>query len=595
MGLILGSFSDDNLFGDAAPLNINDSIYAFDGNDNVSGGDGNDTIYLGEGNDSVILGLGTSIAFGDSGNDVFYGQGGSYYFEGGSGNDTLYSNYNNFPLYGIPVPNNYLAGGDGEDYIVGGVGNDTLVGGQGNDYLYGGTGDDVYIVGSSEGADNDTIVDGGGTDLILSDTSYTLSNSLTIENLVLRGAGYFNFSGTGNDFNNFIAGNYGDNYLSGKGGNDTIEGGIGSDSIDGGLGSDLMDGGSGNDVYSVDDFGDVVLESSNIAQDIDEVYSSISYSLGSNVENLILTGQAVIGIGNSQNNIILGNLYSNTLYGGLGSDFMSGGSGDDVYYIDNAGDTVSETSNLATEIDQVYSSVSYSLSANVENLTLIDAAADGIGNSQNNVVIGNAFNNIIDGALGSDFMSGGSGNDVYYIDNAGDIVSETSTLATEIDQVYSSISYSLGANVEKLILTGAAISGTGNSLNNTILGNVSNNILNGGLGSDIMTGGLGNDAFVLHKLSGLDTVTDFTVSDKLQISASEFGGGLVSGIGLNASQILSGAGVTQANTLTQRFLFNTNNGALYFDYDGTGSGGSVQIALLSNVNSLSFNNFVLIA
>ena len=73
-------------------------------------------------------------------------------------------------------------------------------------------------------------------------------------------------------------------------------------------------------------------------------------------------------------------------------------------------------------------------------------------------------------------MYGGTGNDRYYVDSTGDIVSETSTLATEIDTVYSYVTYTLGSNLERLILAGSsAINGYGNSLANSLYGNSANN------------------------------------------------------------------------------------------------------------------------
>ena len=121
--------------------------------------------------------------------------------------------------------------------------------------------------------------------------------------------------------------------------------------------------------------------------------------------------------------------------------------------------------------------------------------------------------------------SGGLGNDTYVVDNVGDVVTEAAGAGT--DTVQSSITYTLGANLENLILTGAAaISGTGNDLNNVIKGNGANNTLTGGLGSDTLTGGLGNDIFKYKTVAdsafgplNRDTITDFTLGvDKLDLS-----------------------------------------------------------------------------
>ena len=205
------------------------------------------------------------------------------------------------------------------------------------------------------------------------------------------------------------------------------------------------------------------------------------------MENLYLTGTAAInGTGNALNNVLIGNAGANVLNGGAGADKLIGGLGNDGYWVDNAGDVVTETSTLATEIDRVNSSITYTLTANVENLYLTGTAAiNGTGNALNNLLSGNAGANVLNGGAGADKLIGGLGNDGYWVDNAGDVVTETSTLATEIDRVNSSITYTLTANVENLYLTGtAAINGTGNALNNLLSGNAGANVLNGGAGAD---------------------------------------------------------------------------------------------------------------
>ncbi|WP_207937944.1 calcium-binding protein, partial [Pseudomonas sp. 51_B] len=179
------------------------------------------------------------------------------------------------------------------------------------------------------------------------------------------------------------------------------------------------------------------------------------------------------------------------------ADTMIGGDGVDTYYVDNVGDQVIETDASLTALDRVFSSIDYTLGANVENLILTGTAnLNGTGNSVNNRMTGNDGNNVLDGGLGADTLIGGLGNDTYIVDNLGDTVTETSTLISEIDTVRSSVDFTLGANLENLLLTGSAINGTGNSLNNVLTGNSANNTLNGGAGDDTLDGGLGADTMI---------------------------------------------------------------------------------------------------
>jgi Ca2+-binding RTX toxin-like protein len=380
-------------------------------------------------------------------------------------------------------------------------------------------------------------------------------------------------------------------------GNDTLTGTSDNNKFDGLGGADVMKGDIGNDIYTVDNTGDVVTETSALATEIDTVNSSITYTLGANLENLTLTGTAAInGTGNALKNVLTGNTGANALNGGAGNDTLNGGAGvdkligglgNDVYVVDIVGDVVTETSALATEIDTVNSSITYTLTDNVENLNLTGTVAiNGTGNTLKNVLTGNVGANTLNGGAGADTMKGGLGNDTYTVDNTGDVVTETSILATEIDRVNSSITYTLTANVENLTLTGtAAINGTGNALNNVLTGNAGVNILNGGTGADklqggsgndILTGGAGKDIFQFLNLSK-DTVKDFVVADDtIQLENSVFTK-LTAATALNAANFKLGAAAADANDYV---VYNSGTGALLYDADGNGAGAATQIAVL---------------
>jgi len=143
-----------------------------------------------------------------------------------------------------------------------------------------------------------------------------------------------------------------------------------------------------------------------INDDTGTITSAVSYTLGPNDLNLILTGTADLqGYGNAVNNVIDGNSGNNLIDGGAGADSMFGHAGNDTYFVDNTGDGVVENPNEGN--DTVFSSVNYTLSPNVENLVLQGSAdLQGYGNAGTNVIYGDAGNNLIDGAGGADLMVG---------------------------------------------------------------------------------------------------------------------------------------------------------------------------------------------
>jgi Ca2+-binding RTX toxin-like protein len=180
-----------------------------------------------------------------------------------------------------------------------------------------------------------------------------------------------------------------------------------------------MLGGTGNDTFTVENVADSVIESAN--EGFDTVNSFISYTLTANVERLILegfdnldgTGNALDNTlnGNNANNHLIGGLGNDTLQGKGGADLLEGGLGDDLYYIDNMNDVVIELDGQGT--DKVSSSISYALSAHVEQLFLTGLAGlAGTGNTLNNIIYGNEGNNQLTGDLGDDSLNGGSGNDI---------------------------------------------------------------------------------------------------------------------------------------------------------------------------------------
>ncbi|WP_458765253.1 putative Ig domain-containing protein [Cupriavidus basilensis] len=372
----------------------------------------------------------------------------------------------------VPV----IRGTTANDVLIGDSGGNILDGGAGADRMEGRTGDDTYMVDNA----GDTVIElgGGGYDLVKSSVSYTLADE--VEALELTGSGAIN--GTGNGLANRIVGNAENNVLDGAGGADTLVGHAGDDTyivddgadrvierenegvdtvkssvsftladnlenlvltgtaavnatgnslanqltgnaadnrLDGAGGADRMAGGAGNDTYLVDNAGDVVVE--NAGEGIDTVVSTVDQTLAANVENLILVGSAINGIGNALDNELRGNSANNHLTGGAGNDWLDGGqgadtlvggAGDDTYVVDQAGDTIIE--NAGEGNDTVISANGWSIAAlaNVENITLTGSAAvNATGNGADNVLIGNEGKNILDGGAGNDTLVGAAGDD----------------------------------------------------------------------------------------------------------------------------------------------------------------------------------------
>lgn len=207
----------------------------------------------------------------------------------------------------------------------------------------------------------------------------------------------------------------------GLGGNDILNGLAGDDVLNGGTGNDTMNGGTGNDIYVVDAAGDTVNEGANAGTDT--VQTTVTHSLGANVENLVDTGAANINLtGNGLNNVITGGGGNNvinggggndtlsglggndTLNGGTGADSMDGGTGNDIYVVDNAGDVVTELANAGT--DTVQSNITHTLSANVENLVLTGVGAiNGTGNALANRIETNDGQNVLTGGAGADVFA----------------------------------------------------------------------------------------------------------------------------------------------------------------------------------------------
>ncbi|MEQ1721020.1 MAG: calcium-binding protein, partial [Nitrosomonas sp.] len=228
------------------------------------------------------------------------------------------------------------------------------------------------------------------------------------------------------------------------------------------------------------------------------------------------------------------------------------------------------------------------------------------GDSDDNVIQGGAGNDTIRGWSGADAMLGGIGNDTYYVENAGDVVTEKFNAGTDL--VSSNLSYTLGLHLENLTLTGPnAIDGVGNGLNNKLIGNAANNslsgnagsdilsagngddYLNGGSGKDTLTGGAGKDTFFIGSKDAFDTITDFNVTggDIIELDDDVF-----TSLGwgdLTNEQFRVGSKALDSDDF---IIYNKTTGAILYDADGSGAGAALQIAKVGIGLALTNTDFV---
>ncbi|TBG14757.1 M10 family metallopeptidase [Rhizobium leguminosarum] len=333
-------------------------------------------------------------------------------------------------------------------------------------------------------------------------------------------------AGSGNDT---LVGNEADNALWGNAGNDTLTGDSGNDTLDGGAGIDKMSGGMGNDVYIVDDANDAVIE--NVDEGTDTVRTTGSYTLSTNVENLVYIGTfGFSGTGNTAANVITGGTGIDWLDGKAGADTLIGGAGNDTYIVDDLGDVVVEAADSGADTIRT-DLAAYSLAdnANVEDLYFTGSGnSTGVGNSLDNIITGGtgddtlsggAGNDTLSGGWGDDSLAGGGGYDIYVVYGDGDTVIENADEGIDTVKTYLA-SYTLSANVENLINFGRiAFIGTGNNLNNTITGGAVIDILSGGAGDDTLDGGAGADRLIGG--TGNDTYIVDNASDVVTENANE--------------------------------------------------------------------------
>lgn len=309
---------------------------------------------------------------------------------------------------------------------------------------------------------------------------------------------------------NAVHGTSSDDTLIGTDTYNVLYGYAGNDRLESAGNGDRMVGGTGDDTYVVKGYSDVVEE--NFNEGFDTIESMFSYTLGNNIEKLVLldAGSGYSAASGSGSQELVGNSWDNYLDGGAGADVMRGRGGNDVYLVDDAGDEVIEAANEGSDL--VESWVSYALPANVENLTLLGSGSlDGTGNALNNTIRGSDGNNRLDGGSGANNLYGGLGDDTYVQRSANDRIFEYSGQGVDTVERQFESNLVLADHIENLVLGTGVQTGNGNGLNNLITGNAGSNTLQGlggddelrgldgndtlfgGAGADLLIGGAGND------------------------------------------------------------------------------------------------------
>ena len=312
--------------------------------------------------------------------------------------------------------------------------------------------------------------------------------------------------------------------------------------------------------------------------------------------------------GNGANDKLFGEDGNDVLNGGAGADYLSGGVGSDftsyagaaagvivslanpaINAGDAAGDTYNSVENLiGSGFDDTLNGT------NGVNDIRGDAGIDAIkGYDGNDKLYGQDGNDTLIGGVGADYLSGGAGTDTasYAGATAKVIVSLANPAINSGDAAGDTFN-----SIENLIGTSFDDTLNGASGANIINGGAGNDFMKGYAGNDTLTGGAGIDNFIfntaLDAATNVDTITDFNVAaDTIQLDNSVF---TVLPVGPLAASAFKDVAVA-AKDASDRILYNSDTGNLYYDQDGSGGVyGAVKFATLTGHPTLTAADFVVI-
>ncbi|MEJ0038724.1 MAG: calcium-binding protein [Gammaproteobacteria bacterium] len=586
---------------------------------------------------------GDNFITGTSGDDVINGMGGKDTIYGGDGNDTIYAS-----------GETRLHGGSGNDFLKGtswlfGNGGDDTLEGLSGSTVYGGEGSDTYLYNLGDGdvsiGDKSTFDSAAGavdvlrfgpgirpSDVVVKRATtvsnddgaqFFVTNSLTRQRSIVTAYNALSVINgtsvldevrfddgtvwthedlyarylTGDVTPNIIQGFDRDDVIRGNGGDDTLRGGNGIDDLGGGAGNDELEGDAGDDTYrfgrgqghdeikDTQGFNRIVLDTGIAVGDVALTRTSTAVRFGaSTADALVLTlntgeelwlrdffaGSATVG----EIQFIDGTVWNaaqiaaHTVDQSGTAGTQNGTASDDTFVVDHRSDVINEPASSGT--DTVVSSVSYTLPANIENLTLSGALGiTGTGNTLDNTLTGNGGANVLDGGRGIDTLIGGLGDDTYVVDMDGswpdtpqfynfpgsrlqgfqDFVTELSGEGNDTLVAYHLYSVTLPDNIENLVIQGLTYGSisynltqdvrrkfTGNALDNvidatfaedvgvgigdTFFGNGAGGeiVIDGGAGADTMIGAPLSERFIVDNVN--DIVLNGNAGDTIESSVS---------------------------------------------------------------------------